>query len=145
MNAWFPRVTIHSLFIVISVLTYVLTTRVEHERRPPSIAIAWVLGMIVAAGAAVLIGLPTFRLRGHYFALSMLAYPLAILYFLQYLGFQEMSLQRIYAQVLAGNSASCRVLEKLGMQNEGIRRRHILFRLRRRREKSHPRNILRKH
>ncbi|HET6196814.1 MAG TPA: branched-chain amino acid ABC transporter ATP-binding protein/permease, partial [Acetobacteraceae bacterium] len=29
---------------------------------------------------------------GHYFALSMLAYPLAILYFLQYLGFQEMSL-----------------------------------------------------
>ena len=40
----------------------------------------------------MLIGLPTFRLRGHYFALSMLAYPLAILYFLQYLGFQEMSL-----------------------------------------------------
>jgi ABC-type branched-subunit amino acid transport system permease subunit len=48
--------------------------------------------MIVAACAALLIGLPTFRLRGHYFALSMLAYPLAILYFLQYLGFQEMSL-----------------------------------------------------
>ena len=36
--------------------------------------------------------MPTFRLRGHYFALSMLAYPLAILYFLQYLGFQEVSL-----------------------------------------------------
>jgi len=50
------------------------------------------LGMIVAACAALLIGLPTFRLRGHYFALSMLAYPLAILYFLQYLGFQEVSL-----------------------------------------------------
>jgi len=31
---------------VISVLTYVLTTRVERERRPPSIAIAWVLGLI---------------------------------------------------------------------------------------------------
>ncbi len=46
MNAWFPRVTVHSLAIVLSVLTYVLTTRVEHERRPPSIAIAWVLGMI---------------------------------------------------------------------------------------------------
>ena len=42
--------------------------------------------------AAVLIGLPTFRLRGHYFALSMLAYPLAILYVLQYLGFQEVPL-----------------------------------------------------
>ncbi|HVC63415.1 MAG TPA: branched-chain amino acid ABC transporter ATP-binding protein/permease [Acetobacteraceae bacterium] len=50
------------------------------------------LGMLVAAVAAVLIGLPTFRLRGHYFALAMLAYPLAILYVLQYLGFQEMSL-----------------------------------------------------
>ena len=36
--------------------------------------------------------MPTFRLRGHYFALSMLAYPLAILYVLQYLGFQEVSL-----------------------------------------------------
>jgi cardiolipin synthase A/B len=46
VSAWFPRVTLHSLAIVISVLTYVLTTRVEHERRPPSIAIAWVLGMI---------------------------------------------------------------------------------------------------
>ena len=33
------------------------------------------LGMIIAGIAAVLIGLPTFRLRGHYFALSMLAYP----------------------------------------------------------------------
>src|SRR6202167_5346061 len=46
MSAWFPRVTVHSLVLVISVLIYVLTTRVEHERRPPSIAIAWVLGMI---------------------------------------------------------------------------------------------------
>ncbi len=46
MNAWFPRITIHSLAIVASVLTYVLTTRSVRERRPPSIAIAWVLGMI---------------------------------------------------------------------------------------------------
>ncbi len=29
-----------------SVLTYVLTTRAERERRPPAIAIAWVLGML---------------------------------------------------------------------------------------------------
>ncbi len=50
------------------------------------------LGMGVGAAAAVLIGIPTFRLRGHYFALSMLAYPLAILYFMQYLGFQEVSM-----------------------------------------------------
>jgi ABC-type branched-subunit amino acid transport system ATPase component/ABC-type branched-subunit amino acid transport system permease subunit len=50
------------------------------------------LGMALGAVAAVLIGLPTFRLRGHYFALSMLAYPLAILYVLEYLGFQEVPL-----------------------------------------------------
>ena len=50
------------------------------------------LGMVRRRLAAVIIGMPTFRLRGHYFALSMLAYPLAILYFLQYLGFQEVSL-----------------------------------------------------
>ena len=50
MNAWvsalMPRLTTHSLAIVVSLLTYVLTTRVERERRPPSIAIAWVLGLI---------------------------------------------------------------------------------------------------
>jgi cardiolipin synthase len=46
VNAWFPRVTFHSLAIVVSVLTYVLTTRAERERRPPAIAIAWVLGMM---------------------------------------------------------------------------------------------------
>ncbi len=46
MSGWFPRITVHSLAIVVSVLIYVLTTRVEHERRPPSIAIAWVLGLI---------------------------------------------------------------------------------------------------
>jgi len=40
-------------------------------------------------------------------------------------GFREMHLQRIYAQVLAGNDASCRVLEKLGMLSEGIRRSHV--------------------
>jgi cardiolipin synthase len=46
MGAWFPRITVHSLAIVVSVLTYVLTTRAERERRPPAIAIAWVLGMV---------------------------------------------------------------------------------------------------
>jgi ABC-type branched-subunit amino acid transport system ATPase component/ABC-type branched-subunit amino acid transport system permease subunit len=50
------------------------------------------LGVVMGGIAAVVIGTPTFRLRGHYFALSMLAYPLAILYFMQYFGFQEVSL-----------------------------------------------------
>jgi ribosomal-protein-alanine N-acetyltransferase len=40
-------------------------------------------------------------------------------------GFAHLRLSRIYAQVLEGNEASCRVLEKLGMINEGIRRRHV--------------------
>ena len=41
------------------------------------------------------------------------------------LGFAELRLERIYAQVLAGNAASCRVLDKLGMTAEGIRRNHV--------------------
>ncbi len=47
---------------------------------------------VVGGLAAILIGLPTFRLRGHYFALAMLAYPLVLLYLMQYLGFQEVTL-----------------------------------------------------
>ena len=47
---------------------------------------------VLGAVAAFLIGLPTFRLRGHYFALAMLAYPLVLLYLMQYLGFQEVTL-----------------------------------------------------
>ncbi|HEY5950346.1 MAG TPA: GNAT family protein [Kofleriaceae bacterium] len=40
-------------------------------------------------------------------------------------GFAELGLSRIYAHVLEGNAASCRVLEKVGMINEGIRRQHV--------------------
>ena len=50
------------------------------------------LGMIVGAIAGALIGYPTFRLRGHYFALAMLAYPLALLYVFEWLGYQEVAL-----------------------------------------------------
>ena len=46
MKTWLPQVSLHSLAIVVSILAYVLTTRAQRERRPPSIAIAWVLGMI---------------------------------------------------------------------------------------------------
>jgi branched-chain amino acid transport system permease protein len=53
--------------------------------------------LIPAAGvlgglAGLLIGLPTFRLRGVYFALAMLAYPLAMLYVFEWLGYQEVTL-----------------------------------------------------
>jgi branched-chain amino acid transport system ATP-binding protein/branched-chain amino acid transport system permease protein len=55
----------------------------------------WVLIPIAAALGAVaglLIGFPTFRLRGVYFALAMLAYPLALLYVFEWLGYQEVTL-----------------------------------------------------
>src|SRR5260221_6674192 len=47
---------------------------------------------VVGAAAGALIGYPTFRLRGHYFALAMLAYPLATLYVFQWLRYQELAL-----------------------------------------------------
>ncbi|CAM3360329.1 Lipopolysaccharide export system ATP-binding protein LptB [Bordetella sputigena] len=45
----------------------------------------------IGAVAGLLVGLPTFRLRGHYFALAMLAYPLALLYVFEWLGYQEVT------------------------------------------------------
>jgi branched-chain amino acid transport system permease protein len=51
------------------------------------IPIAGVLGGI----AGLVVGIPTFRLRGHYFALAMLAYPLALLYVFEWLGYQEVT------------------------------------------------------
>ena len=47
------------------------------------------LGIVVGVVAGVIIGVPTFRLRGHYFALAMLAYPLAMLYVFEWIGYQE--------------------------------------------------------
>ena len=57
---------------------------------PPWLGIP--LGGVIGGIAGAVIGYPTFRLRGHYFALAMLAYPLATLYVFQWLGYQEISL-----------------------------------------------------
>ena len=78
----------HAAFFGIG--AYVVTLALVYWNLTPWLGIP--LGMVVGALAGGLIGLPTFRLRGHYFALSMLAYPLAILYVLEYLGFQEVPL-----------------------------------------------------
>ena len=69
---------------------YTVTLLLVHFDITPWLGIP--LGMLVGAAAAVLIGFPTFRLRGHYFALCMLAYPLALLYVFEWLGYQEVAL-----------------------------------------------------
>jgi len=51
-----------------------------------------ILATLSGGLAGMLVGLPTFRLRGHYFALAMLAYPLALLYIFEWLGYQEVAL-----------------------------------------------------
>jgi RimJ/RimL family protein N-acetyltransferase len=40
-------------------------------------------------------------------------------------GFERLSLQRIYAHHMVRNPASGRVMEKAGMQREGVLRRHF--------------------
>ncbi len=58
----------------------------------------WV-GMLVSAGAAViaaaLIGFPTFRLSGIYFALATLAYPLILRISMDFLGYQEVAIPMV--------------------------------------------------
>jgi branched-chain amino acid transport system permease protein len=49
-------------------------------------------GMLVGAVAGFLVGIATFGLRGVYFALAMLAYPLSLLYVFEWLGAQEVAL-----------------------------------------------------
>lgn len=48
--------------------------------------------LVVGSASGVLIGIPTFRLRGVYFALAMLAYPLVLRYVFEWLGFQEIAI-----------------------------------------------------
>src|SRR5262249_40561063 len=49
-------------------------------------------GMLAAMGASVLIGFPTFRLAGIYFALATLAYPLILRIVMDFLGYQEVAI-----------------------------------------------------
>jgi ABC-type branched-subunit amino acid transport system ATPase component/ABC-type branched-subunit amino acid transport system permease subunit len=78
----------HAAFFGVGAYTVVLC-QIHFDLSPwVTIPIAAVLSGI----AGLLIGFPTFRLQGHYFALAMLAYPLAILYVFEWLGLQEVTL-----------------------------------------------------
>ncbi|MBO0765169.1 MAG: branched-chain amino acid ABC transporter permease, partial [Hyphomicrobiaceae bacterium] len=83
------------------------------------------LGMAVGVFAGIVIGITTFRLRGHYFALSMLAYPLAMLFVFEWLGYQEVTLpmmrdapalyaqfgdERIYLSLALALAVACMVV-----------------------------------
>ncbi len=59
-SGWLQGLTRHSLVVVASLLFYVVTTRAGSERRPPSIAIAWVLGLV----ALPYLALPLYLLFG---------------------------------------------------------------------------------
>src|SRR5687767_2676682 len=69
---------------------YTVTLLFVHAGITPWIGVP--AGMLAGAAAGVVIGYPTFRLRGVYFALAMLAYPLALLYIFEWLGYQEVPL-----------------------------------------------------
>ena len=70
---------------------FVVIAQIEWNLTPwLGIPIAAVLGGL----AGLIVGVPTFRLRGHYFALAMLAYPLALLYVFEWLGYQEATIPR---------------------------------------------------
>jgi branched-chain amino acid transport system permease protein len=57
-----------------------------------------VAGAVAAVVAAVLIGFPTFRLAGIYFALATLAYPLILRIFMDFLGYQEVAIPMVRDQ-----------------------------------------------
>src|SRR6195952_443494 len=78
----------HAAFFGVGAYTVVLGQAYFDLSPWVMIPIAAILGGI----AGLMIGFPTFRLQGHYFALAMLAYPLAILYVFEWLGFQEVTL-----------------------------------------------------
>ncbi len=81
----------HQVFFGIG--AYVTVLLVIHLRVPPWAGIP--LSVAVALGAAALIGIPTFRLAGIYFALATLAYPLILRIVMEFLGYQEVPIPMI--------------------------------------------------
>src|SRR5215218_10966534 len=78
----------HAAFFGIGAYTTVLGQVYLNLSPWITIPIAVALGAL----AGLIVGFPTFRLRGHYFALAMLAYPLALLYVFAWLGYKELTI-----------------------------------------------------
>ncbi len=87
----------HAAFFGVGAYTVALTLQMWQLSPWYSLVLAGLLGGI----GGLLVGLPTFRLRGHYFALAMLAYPLVMLYIFEWLGYQEVALMMMREQPLA--------------------------------------------
>ena len=119
----------HAAFFGIGAYTDHALPRVSSTSRPGSVSRS---APCSAAWPGFLIGLPTLRLRGHYFALAMLAYPIVFLYVLQYLGLQEVSLPmkrehaaaflqfadpRLYTMVALGLLPCSRWLASIAVEN----------------------------
>lgn len=78
----------HAAFFGIGAYTVALA--MIHWHLSPWLGIP--LGTLAGVIAAALVGYPTFRLRGVYFSLAMLAYPLTLLYVFEWLGYQEVTI-----------------------------------------------------
>jgi ABC-type branched-subunit amino acid transport system ATPase component/ABC-type branched-subunit amino acid transport system permease subunit len=77
----------HAAFFGLGAYTVVLTLRTFELTPWFGIPLAFIVGAV--AGAAI--GYITLRLKGIYFGLSMLAYPLVLAYVFEWLGFQEVT------------------------------------------------------
>ena len=78
----------HATFFGLGAFTVALLA--IHLQLPAGAGLA--AAAVVGALAAALIGLVTFRLRGHHFALAMLAYPMLFIFLFDWMGWQELSL-----------------------------------------------------
>lgn len=79
----------HGAFFGIGAYTFTILVG-----REPAISpwIGMLVGMVLAAALAVIIGLPTFRLKGFYFTLATLSFPLMLMLLVSHFGKPEMTI-----------------------------------------------------
>lgn len=78
----------HAIFFGIGAYTTALTST-KFDMSP---LLGIPVGCLVATAASLLIGRITFGLRGHYFSLAMLTFPISAMYLAEWLGLQEVAL-----------------------------------------------------